>query len=325
MGKGFTLEVPVNVPANMPWLSRVKMGFHFAQLVLTFLSICVIAPLITTESKYYGGSQPGPNYMLAMSILSVGIPAMLIYFPWAYEHQNKFKKAGKFALKPRTNMIFTSFYSVVWATCGIAMSVHANNAAHCALDGDLQKEYGDDYVSAWATQCNLGKAGAAFAWLTCLAWVGAWICTMIIFWKEKQTIQQNIKENKQNRLSALEQQQPQHGGDDDPFKGGYYNDDEDDIGGMRPQSFEQARPLHTATPPPHHPSPHQLPPQHYESSPFEDPAYYQPPRPHSGGFDNQVPYDPPVGGGGFAMPEPSHYTSPQPSHYTSPPPPDHRF
>ncbi|KAI8341287.1 hypothetical protein BC941DRAFT_416420 [Chlamydoabsidia padenii] len=309
MGKGFTLEVPVNVPANMPWLSRVKMGFHFAQFFMTFLTLCVVGPLISTESKYYGGSQPGPNYTLAMGILSIGIPVILIYFPWAYEHQNKFKKIGKFALKPRTNMIFTSFYSVIWATCGIAMSVHSNNPSNCALDGNLQKSYGDDYVNAWATQCNLGKAGAAFAWITCIMWIGAWICTMIIFWNEKQLIQQNIKETKQNRLSVLEEQQ--HHQQESPFKNpSYYGDEEDDIGGMRPQSFEQARPLHTVTPPPHN-----IPQQHYESSPFEDPSYYQPP-PHSGTFDHQQPYDPPMSGG-FAMPQPSHYGSPAP--------PEHRF
>ncbi|KAI8089973.1 uncharacterized protein BX664DRAFT_334348 [Halteromyces radiatus] len=313
MGKGFTLEVPVNVPANMPWLSRVKTGFHFAQLAMIFLTICVVAPLISTENKYYGGSQPGPNYTLAICILSIVVPVILIYFPWAYEHQNKFKKIGKFALKPRTNMIFTSFNSVVWATCGIAMSVHANNPSHCALDSNLQKTYGDDYVSAWATQCNLGKATAAFAWLTCIMWIGSWICTMIIFWNEKQIIQQNIKETKQNRLSVLEQQQQQEVGGNSTYRTpGYYGDEEDDIGGMRPQSFEQARPLHTATPPP--PLHHQVPPQHYESSPFEDPAYYQPPQHHPNTYDHQVPYDPPMQNTGFSMPDPSHYGSPAPDH-----------
>lgn len=134
---------------------------------------------------------------------------------------------------------------------------------------------------------------------------------MIIFWNEKQLIQQNIKENKQNRLSVLEEQQQQQGGGS-PYKApGYYGDEEDDIGGMRPQSFEQARPLHTVTPPPHH-----VPQQHYETSPFEDPSYYQPPAPHSGTFDHQTPYDPPMAGG-FAMPQPSHYGSPAP--------PEHRF
>jgi hypothetical protein len=53
MGKGFTLEVPVNVPANMPWLSRVKMGFHCAQFFMTFMTLCMVGPLISTECKYY--------------------------------------------------------------------------------------------------------------------------------------------------------------------------------------------------------------------------------------------------------------------------------
>ncbi|KAI8339951.1 hypothetical protein BC941DRAFT_349215 [Chlamydoabsidia padenii] len=178
------------------------------------------------------GSQPGPNYTLAMTILSIGIPILLLYFPWAYDHHNQFKTIGKFAIKPRTNMIFTTFYSMAWVTCSIAMSAHANNPSHCVLDKTLQKKHGDDYTKAWVNQCNLGKAGAAFAWLTCLTWVGAWICTMIILWNEKQLIQQNIKENKQNRQTALEEDEEQLGG-------------HDVFGGVQSQSLEQARTLHS--------------------------------------------------------------------------------
>ncbi|CAO3609991.1 unnamed protein product [Cunninghamella echinulata] len=309
MAKGLSVEVPLNVSKSLPYLSRAKLGFHCAQLAMILLTICVVAPLIATENKYYGGSQPGPNYTIVMSILTIGVPIILIYFPWAYEHQNKFRRIGKFALKPRTNMIFTSFYSFVWATVGIAMTVHANNPSHCALDSELQKNFGDDYTSAWATQCNLGKAGAGFAWMTCLMWVGSLIITFIIFWNEKQIVQQNIKESKQSRISALEAQD----NSGDYHQPHHYDDDihEDDIGAVRPQSFEQARPLHDA-------SPHQQHHQQYDAnaaSPFEDPFYRPPPQNQSTNFDYQNPYDPPTGG--FAMP--------QPGHYQSPPPPEHRF
>lgn len=47
------LDMPVNVPDNMPHLSSVKAWFHIGQAVLTILVICVIAPVIATEIKFY--------------------------------------------------------------------------------------------------------------------------------------------------------------------------------------------------------------------------------------------------------------------------------
>ncbi|CAO3623236.1 unnamed protein product [Cunninghamella blakesleeana] len=318
MGKGLAVEVPLNVGKSLPHLQRAKFVFHCIQLATILLTIFVVAPLIATENKYYGGSQPGPNYTIVMCVLSIGVPFILLYFPWAYEHQNKFKRAGKFALKPRTNMIFTSFYSFIWATCGIAMTVHANNPSNCNLDGELQENFGDEYTSAWATQCNLGKAGAAFAWITCIMWVATLIITFIIFWNEKQLVQQNIKESKQNRISHIEAQEAvaaATGGNDYHHQ---YDVHEDDIGAGRPQSFEQARPLHDVSPQyQHQPSPQQHQQPSYEASPFEDPSFYRPPQ-NNTNFDYQNPYDPPnPNAGGFSMP--------QPSHYQSPPLPEHRF
>lgn len=55
-------------------------------------------------------------------------------------------------MKTRTNIIFCGFNSFLWATAGIAITVHSNNAASCAVNSDLQKTYGDDYTAAWATQ-----------------------------------------------------------------------------------------------------------------------------------------------------------------------------
>lgn len=176
MGIEFVLEAPLNVPDTMPWLSRAKSSSHLAQFGMTFLTVCVVAPLIATENKYYvrspplyhrmldspfrcrllcwqqSGSQPGPNFTLTISIFSIGIPVMLLYFPWAYHHHNKFKTLGKFAMQPRANIVFATFSTLAWAICGIAMTTHANNPAHCILDRHLQKQFGDEYAKAWVNQ-----------------------------------------------------------------------------------------------------------------------------------------------------------------------------
>lgn len=54
-------------------------------------------------------------------------------------------------MKSRTNIIFCGFNSFLWATAGIAITVHSNNAATCTINADLQKAYGDSYTGAWAT------------------------------------------------------------------------------------------------------------------------------------------------------------------------------
>jgi hypothetical protein len=74
-----------------------------------------------------------------------------------YEHHNKFRRPGKFCLKNRTNLIFCGFNSFLWATAGIATAVYANDASACTVDSDIQKTYGDSYVSAWGTQVKLKK------------------------------------------------------------------------------------------------------------------------------------------------------------------------
>lgn len=76
----------------------------------------------------------------------------MVVFPWLYDTKGKFRHFGKFFLKPRTSLIFTGFYTGFWCTAGIAMTVHANNPAHCNLDSDLQESYGDDYTGTWASQ-----------------------------------------------------------------------------------------------------------------------------------------------------------------------------
>ncbi|KAG0179948.1 hypothetical protein DFQ29_001456 [Apophysomyces sp. BC1021] len=261
MGRSLNLELPVSVPDNMPHVGTAKAWIHVVQV---------------------HGSQPGPNWTLLVAITSIVIPICLVYFPWAYDRQSKFKKLGKFFLKPRTNVIFTSFYSVLWASAGISITVHANNPAHCNFDSALQKDYGDEYMSAWTTQCNLAKATAGFAWITCLMWVATLLCTLIIFWSEKQSVRNNMKEHEMNKQLALNMQQEEDARQYQSAHKSYYNEEESDLGGGRPQSFEQARPLHAPVPPVHH------------ASPFESP------------------YDPPVGA---EQPHNSYYhTSPTPIH-----------
>lgn len=84
--------------------------------------------------------------------MSLAVPIALIVFPTIYDRQGKFRRLGKFCLKPRTNLIFCGFYTVLWITCGIAITVHANNPDNCNLFDDKQDDFGDDYRNAWPTQ-----------------------------------------------------------------------------------------------------------------------------------------------------------------------------
>jgi hypothetical protein len=40
----------------------------------------------------------------------------------------------------------------MWATAGIAITVHSNDAANCVFNPDFIETYGDDYSSSWGTQ-----------------------------------------------------------------------------------------------------------------------------------------------------------------------------
>lgn len=158
----------------MERLNMIKVWSHVAQFALTLLTVCVVAPVIAIEIKYYacihnqfetgpgcwlflkkkqGGSQASPNWTLVVAVISWWVPVLLVYFPWMYESKNKFRKIGKFCMKPRTNLIFTAFNSVLWATAAIAMTVHANNASNCNLDSELEKS-DDSYSGAWTQQVN---------------------------------------------------------------------------------------------------------------------------------------------------------------------------
>ncbi|ORE13802.1 hypothetical protein BCV71DRAFT_188509, partial [Rhizopus microsporus] len=234
------------------------------------------------------GGKPAPNYTLFVCIFSLPIPFFLVYFPYMYEHHNKFRKPGKFCMKNRTNLIFCGFNSFLWATAGIATAVHSNDSSNCAVDSSLRKTYGDSYVSAWGTQCNLAKVTTAFVWITCLIWVSTLLCTVIAFWKEKQDIQQRLKEHRMSKQTKLEEDPP--------------------AGYTRPAYQEDDHYQH-------------------ESSPFNDPVQYQQPQyqPHPpydghnvGQYQptNQYHTSPPVQ---FSpMPTPQHVMpTPEQAHYNA--------
>ncbi|KAL0075040.1 hypothetical protein J3Q64DRAFT_1385228 [Phycomyces blakesleeanus] len=210
MGRSLVLELPINVPNNMPHIGTVKTWLHILQAICTILSVSVVAPIIAIEKKYYGSSQTGPNYTLFAIIISTVTPIFLIYFPWMYDRKAKFKKLGKFCLKPRTSIVFSSFYSTIWMFAGIGMSVHATNANNCSIDTDLEETYGDTYNRDWTSQCNCAKAAAAFAWTICLLWFSSLICSGIILWNEKQWVRKNFQEHKSNKQNALQTHESKH-------------------------------------------------------------------------------------------------------------------
>ncbi|KAF7725228.1 hypothetical protein EC973_000316, partial [Apophysomyces ossiformis] len=204
MTRSVTLELPVSVPENMPHLTTVKLWLHLIQAVCILLTVVMVAPIMAIEIHYYGGSQAAPNFTIFVSVFTFLIPVCMAYFPWAYARKNKFKKIGKFFLKPRTNIIFDTFDACLWCAAGISLTVHATKPTHCDLDSNMVKTYGDTYVSAWTSQCNLAKAAAGFAWATCVLWLASLTCSLIMLWTEKQLIRNNLKEQENNRQTSLE-------------------------------------------------------------------------------------------------------------------------
>lgn len=171
---------------------------------------------------------------------------------------------------------------------------------------------------------------AGFSWTTCFLWLGSLLCTLIIFWKEKQTIQQNIKEHEANKQAVLQMQQRDMNQEDmydepvvpgrkgDYAATGYYEEDD-----MRPQSFEQSRPLHQSPPPPaahHNPSPYGSPfDQHQEKhdsyggahqqqyDPYPEQPYNNHAAAHPSPFDDYYAHhspEPPVAQQPYTVPSP---------------------
>ncbi|KAI9254471.1 hypothetical protein BDA99DRAFT_518497 [Phascolomyces articulosus] len=204
------IDLPVTVPDNMPNLNSIKVWLHIFQFFCGFIALWTVVPVISAENRFYGGSQAGPNWTLVVSLLTIWIPPLLIYFPWMYHRKNKFRRVGKFALKPRTNMIFTAFCSMMWGSAAIAMTVHANNPDNCNIDTERAADDGE-YESAWSIQCNAAKAAAGFSWITCILCLGTLFCSGIILWNEKQLIQRNLREHERSKQEASSLAQQEEG------------------------------------------------------------------------------------------------------------------
>ncbi|KAI8332094.1 hypothetical protein BC941DRAFT_437518 [Chlamydoabsidia padenii] len=93
------------------------------------------------------------------------------------------KRCGKFFMKPRTNLIFTSFYSLLWVTAGIAATTYALNPDTCNLDSNINA---DGYESGWTAQCNCAKVAMVLVWITCVLWIITMVMALVVFWKQKQ-------------------------------------------------------------------------------------------------------------------------------------------
>lgn len=53
MGQSFNVELPVSVPAGLPQSNTIKSILHILQVLCTFITVCVIASVISTEMKFY--------------------------------------------------------------------------------------------------------------------------------------------------------------------------------------------------------------------------------------------------------------------------------
>ncbi|KAI9306049.1 hypothetical protein BJ944DRAFT_57317 [Cunninghamella echinulata] len=141
------------------------------------------------------------NYTLFVAIFTFIIPIFLVLFPWLYENKNKFKRCGKFFLKPRTNLIFAIAYFILWATAGIAISVYAFNPNSCTLDPNQKS---DNYSSSWNAQCNIAKVAMGFVWFDCLLWLISLLFATFIFWKQKHLVQKNLKQVNMNTQQTID-------------------------------------------------------------------------------------------------------------------------
>ncbi|KAI8371928.1 hypothetical protein EDC96DRAFT_500924 [Choanephora cucurbitarum] len=333
---GFKLDVPIDLSEQTTdKLDLAKKIIHLVTGATTILTICVVAPLISTEARYLGAGLPGPNYTLFVALFTLVTPFLLVYFPYMYEHHNKFKRFGKFCMKSRTNMIFCGFNTFLWATAGIAITVHSNNASNCAYNSDLTEAYGADYTSAWSTQCNLAKVSAAFAWITCILWLVTLGITSINLWKEKTLIQERLNEHRINKQQKLEERRQQ---EDEEMRvaagyapggrlsGGFY-EDEYNSQKIHNENSAYAGEYHNQTSP--SPPPPQQQPQQQQHSPFVNPpVHHQPMYDATSPYNRQSYIDPtgfnPVGqyAGDHAaatnfspMPTPQHMPHPEPTYY----------
>ncbi|KAI7865596.1 hypothetical protein BDF14DRAFT_998242 [Spinellus fusiger] len=212
MGQTLEFEVPLSIPDRMPRLETIKMGLHGGQILTSFLTVCMVGPIIGILHNVYGSSHAALNWTLFVFFFTFATPFGLVFFPWAYEHKSKFKTLAKFFLKPRTSIIFSVVSTVLWGTAGIATTVYSSQASTCQLDPALEKERGDSYRAEWINQCNLSKAAAGFAWMTCILWAFALVCSLLMSLNEKQAMRKLMKEHVQNRQSMNQGHEEQQGG-----------------------------------------------------------------------------------------------------------------
>lgn len=178
------IELDIDTPNSLPSLGVYKIGLHFIQTLFSFITMCIVASVISIERYYTGSSQAAPNYTLVVSLFSLLISIPLAIFPWS-KYRNHLVPVRNFFLRPRTTVIFTCFLTFGWFAAMISMTVHANSTKNCALDEKLQKSDGG-YASSWMKQCNSSKAAAAFSWLSFFLWLATAVASVILLWHEKK-------------------------------------------------------------------------------------------------------------------------------------------
>ncbi|KAI9282066.1 hypothetical protein BC943DRAFT_329105 [Umbelopsis sp. AD052] len=299
---GMKLNLPINVPASMSSLPTIKFYLHIAQVALTLMTIILVAPVISIEAKYWGGSKAAPNWTLIVGILTLLVPVGMVYFPWAYDRQDKFKVLGKFFLKSRSALVLTVFNSFLWLTAALAMTVHSSDAVNCALDGNLEKADGS-YAASWANQCNCGKATAAFAWFTSFAWLGTVVISGLVMYSEKQQIQQNLKNHEMDAAADRH---------DDPVDPSYRTYDEE--ADYQPTHLGNTESMPLNSPPDMHQQQH-----YYDHSPPPRQQTYSPDYPTYGNTPTmpipQPTPSPTFGQAAHANPNAYDTIPPQPAYY----------
>lgn len=53
MSRTANLELPVSLPAKMPAINTIKIFLHLVQILCTVITVCVVAPIIAAENRFY--------------------------------------------------------------------------------------------------------------------------------------------------------------------------------------------------------------------------------------------------------------------------------
>lgn len=172
-----TVPVRVDLP-SMPWLPKADMYIKIAEFVFTFIVVFCMIPVLISETKYLGVGSAGPSWTTTVAILSLPFPALMAFFPYMYDRYDRFKAGAKIFGKPRTNAILTGFWSVMWFTVVITITVHTLKPDNCQWDesvtpGSLMYQYGDTYAHDWVTQVRIGVTMILFTrhYIGMVAWL----------------------------------------------------------------------------------------------------------------------------------------------------------